>query len=321
MVLIESEAFYLQELNNKRIRCALLKHMKISGFEININSIHDNTDAFLQKVKDFIKCCTQIDANIKHSSLKDQLKYLTSLVNNDMIPLDTFAWLKDDRACYFTWLEIQTKINIDIYSTVTNIYQCMKLSTSCLNSKERLDLVISFFDLWLTSNNEKLAYLENIKSTYQNNLERHLFKGLNKKDSEQIQWYYQYIKNYLKKYNSNPVITLPTVQYNSNQLAFHINPTTDEETYHLIYALYDTWDFYILGDRTNFKETLSKAYSQRKFRKKQEGKKPLNTYLKKETKDKLEQLREYYRNATLHDTLDLIIREAYEQTLGNGQRK
>lgn len=192
----------------------------------------------------------------------------------------------------------------------------MTLSTSCLNTKERLDLVISFFDLWPLNNNEKRAYLDSIKTNYQNNLELYPFKGLNKKDTEQIQWYYQYIKKHLKKHYPDQAITLPT----SNQLAFYINPATDEETYHLIYALYDTWSP-ILGDKVRFKESLNKAYSQRKFRKKQEGKKPLNTYLKKETKDKLDQLREHYRNATLHDTLDLIIREAYDQMMGNRQRK
>lgn len=318
MIRIGGKEFYLQELNDNRIRCGLIKKMVNDGAQINMNCIHEDTEVFLQTVKDFIAHHPQLDNNIEPAALENQLKFLIGLVNSDLIPIESFKWLKDDRACYFTWLEIQTKNNIDAYATVTNIYQSMTLSTSCLNTEERFDLVISFFDLWPLSNNEKRAYLDSIKANYQNNLELYPFKGLNKKDTEQIQWYYQYIKKFLaKKY---PEYNVTNIYTTSNQLAFYINPASDEETYHLIYALYDTWNL-ILGDREKFKEALSKAYSQRKFRKKQEGKKPLNTYLKKETKDKLEQLREHNRNATLHDTLDWIISEAYEQMQGNGQRK
>lgn len=75
-----------------------------------------------------------------------------------------------------------------------------------------------------------------------------------------------------------------------SQLALTIFPISTEETYHLIYAIYDTLPLLLEGRKLS-KDKLNKAYSQRKFRKINEDKKPLNTYLTKETKVKLEKLR------------------------------
>ncbi|AZS51037.1 hypothetical protein DM558_09725 [Entomomonas moraniae] len=323
MIINEEINRYLNRLSEKRIKCGVIEKMMTYGFNsISINSIHDNVMVLLQKIKDFIAWSNQFDATIKEAALENQLEYLINLAESDLIPMSAFDWLKDERACYFVWLDIQIQMFTTPNNIVgQNIYNTLQLPKICSSNKERFNVIINFFDLWWTSKNNKIAYLDNIKSRVHESLGRDPFKGLNKKDIEQIEWYYKYIKSHLGKYYPFQNATEPAPLPTPNQLALAINPLTTEETYYLIYALYDTWSPYSLSDKAIFKNALSKAYSQRKFRKKQEGKKPLNTYLKKETKDKLEQLREHYRNATLHDTLDLIIREAYEQMQRDGQRK
>lgn len=306
--------YYLSGLDKKRTRCGLISYMLKNNYQISMSSTHDDFDLFFQKVSDFASSLLHKNNpslnTLGQKPSEDFIKNLISQVEGDLIPLSYFDWLKDDRACYYTWLNIQNYFIIEPNNNILYPYQKMGLPTVTSSAKERFDSIVTFIDLLLTSKNDKVRYLKQIEESFSNTLELHPFKGLNKKDIEQCQWYYDYITDYYKK--SSQLAAHNKI----NVLALNIKPTSDEEMYHLIYALYDTWPF-LLGDRKAFKERLGKAYSQRKFRKKNEDKKPLNTYLTKETKAKLEALRTHYNNKTLHDTLDLIIRQSYEQTIKN----
>lgn len=307
--------YFFRDLDEKRTRCGFVSYMCKKNYQPNVNSIHDNSDTFLKKVNDFASSLlTKTPLGLDSIGQKppdDFIKSLISEVESDLIPISSFDWLKDDRACYYTWLNIQGYFNTYLNSnTIFYPYEDMGLPTITSNAKERFEYIVTYFDLWPTSKNAKIECLEYIKTNFKNTLELHPFKGLNKKDIEQCQWYYDYMTDYYKKNLQ------PTDRNKVNILALNIKPISDEEIYHLIYALYDTWPS-LLGDRKTFKEKLKKAYSQRKFREKNKNKKPLNTYLTKETKDKLEKLRAHYNNKTLHDTLDVIIRQAYEQTIKN----
>lgn len=307
--------YYLSGLDKKRTRCGLISYMLKNNYPISISSTHDDSDTFFKKVSDFASSLLHKNNpslnTLGQKLSEDFIKNLISQVEGDLIPLSYFDWLKDDRACYYTWLNIQSYFIADPNSNNTFYpYIDMGLPTVTSSAKERFGCIVTFIDLLLTSKNDKVQYLEYIKNNFSNTLELHPFKGLNKKDIEQCQWYYGYITDYYKK--SSQLAAHNKI----NVLALNIKPTSDEEIYHLIYALYDTWPS-LFGDKKEFERKLSKAYSQRKFREKNKNKQPLNTYLTKETKAKLEALRTHYNNKTLHDTLDLIIRQSYEQTIKN----
>ncbi|UYZ84861.1 hypothetical protein MTZ49_04655 [Entomomonas sp. E2T0] len=313
---IESSSYPCAELNDIRVRRYFLLHMHQEDFSVNINDIHD-VKLFMEHAYNLAKKLLseygdEIASDEGH--LKERvIKIAKQFLNQKLIPISHFEWLKEDRSCYYTWLSIRCYSYQLPNGTSYFPYINMGLSNQAYNSQERFDLIISFFDLWQISNSEKIQYLDRLKATWSSNLLLKPFKWLDRKNTELCDWLYDYLKKYCQECNGST--TFQAHIFNSaNKLALQINPINTDEIYHLIYALYDTLNYFAIN---NLNDKLNKAYSQYKFRKKNKDKKPLNTYLTKETKAKLEKLRTHYNNRTLHDTLDLIIRQAYDNTIIN----
>ena len=99
-------------------------------------------------------------------------------------------------------------------------------------------------------------------------------------------------------------------------LVLENKPTDINERYQAIYAMFD-----ILTplDKKTLKDKINKTFSQRKFREKKKDETPLNTHMSKETKRKLDELREYY-NKNIQQMIRQAIDQAYEQ-LNNDREK
>lgn len=93
-------------------------------------------------------------------------------------------------------------------------------------------------------------------------------------------------------------------------LAAWFRPVNAEEQRLAICAAFDLWETEIASKKL-FLINLNKAWNQRKLRRARTNKKALNTYLKNETKLKLDLLAEH-GSMRVSDVLEKMINEYYE---------
>lgn len=219
----------------------------------------------------------------------------------ELLPDIEFNWLKNnDRACYYAWLSLredQVEQPQDL-----NYYQRLRLPTVTSSSQERYDTILSFFDCLPKSVAIKKGLLEDLKRAWGAGLDETPFKWLNKKDAEVIGWAYSYIETFIQ----DIILTRPPEGY---LLVLENKPADINERYQAIYAMFD-----ILTpvDKKILKDKINKTFSQRKFREKKKDETPLNTHMSKETKRKLDELREHY-NKNIQQMIKQAIDQAYEK--------
>lgn len=119
----------------------------------------------------------------------------------------------------------------------------------------------------------------------------HPFKYIDANNHEQCEWAW----NYLKERDKTLSIFKP------------LNP---REKYLAAVASMDLANIHIDTKRI-FLMGMKKAWDQKTYRKKQEGKKPLNTYINEDTKDKLVWLANQ-RDQNINKTLEWLINKEYE---------
>lgn len=126
----------------------------------------------------------------------------------------------------------------------------------------------------------------------------HLGDWLKQKDTEQCDWAWNYIKN---SEHSRYFTTWP--------------PINHDEKYFAIQAVFDhgSWEN---PDKVNLLlNSMKKAWSQKKFRDKSEGKKPYSVTMTTKTKDRLDEL-VLHHELKITDIIERLIKEEYEKVYG-----
>lgn len=233
------------------------------------------------------------------------IKELIAFKDSKIIPKDNFDWLKKhERACYWAWsylrLATPSSLGFDkpletslVYTHTQNIYNILSLHEKAVNNTERLNLIIEFFDKFETTKSNKLLILNKLKESW-GRIFTYItpFKWLDDNNEEQLKWAWSYL---LKE-------AIPPN---------FIQPTGRHELYLAIIASLDLWDTHE-DTRKLFTININKALSQRKFREQIKDRKPINTYLEKKTKIRLEEIAKHY-NLNITRTLEKIINEEYER--------
>lgn len=293
------------ELSNIRVRRQFLSYLYTNDYVPNINITHDPV-AFMKEVMDYADDRTHRKYNDKE--LTDWVINKAKQCKEELLPDIEFNWLKNnDRACYYVWLSLredQAKQPRNL-----NYYNLLRLATVTSSSAERYNAILSFFDCWTQNTATKKEHLEDLKKAWGACLDETPFKWLNKKDAEVIEWAYSYIATFIQD------IT-PTRPPEGYLFALDNKPTDTGERYQAIYAMLD---ILTPSDKKILKDKINKTFSQRKFREKKKDETPLNTHMSKETKRKLDGLREYY-NKNIQQMIRQAIDQAYEQ-LNNDKEK
>ncbi|MDL0433671.1 hypothetical protein QPM17_21230 [Marinobacter sp. TBZ242] len=234
---------------------------------------------------------------------EDQISWLNHKRNIYMLPREFFEWLEnDERACCWAWGRLIIKpITPPVQSAFsfienykgfneTDFYSKPRIYPS--NQKERLEAIIYFFDTtgylldFLTNTIETM---KEAWATIYNNA--HPLKFISPTNSEQCEWAWNYL--------------------NEHQMALSIfKPMNYSEKYLATVASLDLNDTH-KDTKKLFTISMKKAWDQKKYRQKQEGKKPLNTYIRKETKAKLDWLSEQ-RGQNINKTIEWLIDKEYE---------
>lgn len=242
-----------------------------------------------------------------------------------IIPNDDFAWLHtSERACYWLWGYIrsadfnmlgsnlpssyfidQTR-SLSTNQTNNTEYENLGLNIHPVNTTQRFNYIIDFFDVWNADISHKSQFLKRVEKDWQEIYKYPApFKWLDFDDKEQCGWVWEYIVDFQKKKE-----TIVLYSERMKVPAEYLTPLNENEKKLAIYGAIDLWRA-PPDTKTLFFKNINKAWSQKKHRLKRTGSKPFNTYLKTETKDKLDELVRYHDKKII-DILDQLINQAFD---------
>lgn len=268
--------------------------------------------------KDLKGCERSINALISECKFTEfDISLMEIERGNVMIPLDEFNWVKtSERACYWLWgclrfslhnLTDVVKDQVSEDSIKMSLYDFFKLNCTPSSTSERFELILDFFDRLRPSGlHSKIDYLHGAKTKWQKiYLSSDIFKWLDRDNDAQCDWVWKYIAKTQHddgEENSQDDLSKSPSQY--------LKPLTNDEKYLAIYASYDLWNAHE-DTKKLFLKNINKAWSQKKLRDNREGKKSLNTYLRSEVKDQLDELSRCYEKSK-QAVLEMLIENEYK---------
>ena len=268
-----------------------------------------------------------------NSFLEDKytLEFLHNLEVNELeimagyaiLPDEAFAWLKNnERATFWLWAVIYLdthnhapfifpnpepspirKPAWQTNNTKLNTYKALGLGESPPTHQARLSLLKDYFDGAHSLNQQgvKMAHMETLKQQWLDNYRQpQRFTWLNADDEEQCRWFWSRIK---EKQAEIPGKTLPITQF--------FTPSSPRDYYLASLTAWDLWQA-PEDSRELFKSRVNHAWHQQKQKEKyrQDDKKAINTYVRKDVKEMLDTLSREY-NLRLSDVLEMLITEKY----------
>ncbi|WP_272689341.1 hypothetical protein [Providencia sp. PROV033] len=287
----------------------------------------------------YLRCYSIFPPIIKHDNLKLASEALSNTlsktqINRDFIldmqltydkvilPEESFDWLDEDkRALFYFWgcLKFNKYLNDFINKLMPlpsdNWYEKANITSSSFNHKERLILMMSFFD-FLCIEKRSIEPANTLMQSFHETWDRvHSnvlwVSWLSPEDKEGCQWAYNYLLDYQiknKPEEDDPLfpVKLPT-------------PKSAEEFYYSFYAMHDLWSEPLETSRVNI-EKMNKAWAQRKYRAKKSQSKLIN-HLNAEDRQALNMLCEHYQKTEMDIITMLIQDRATGITTRNSQPK
>lgn len=241
--------------------------------------------------------------------------------NENILPPQYFEWLKnDERATFWLWAYLCNRSDYKIsFSRANDLesaprkdwYQKFKLSFSPMNHQERIECIIDFFDFEIIDTplfkNPKKTKMERIKGEWKVIYNKPLPLKWLPDEEDSVLWAWNQLKeiqevkrNFFSERGSNNVIYGLTTWF---------KPLNFTERNLALRAAIDLWSD-APDSKKLFLLNLNKAWNQQKLRKSRTDKKALNTYLKNETKRRLDLLAEHH-GIRISDMLEKLINDAY----------
>lgn len=254
-------------------------------------------------------------------AIRSLMSALESMREENILPDESFNWLKkNERATFWLWAtlhnmdDIELKymcgyINESLHDGIPTIwYQRLNLSLSPTNHQDRINLIIAFMDELIFPAppvmHRKKTLMENLKQKWKTVFARPLpFKWLPVNDEDAVLWAWES----LKKHQSG---TFGSFGNTGPLLTQWFSPVSHSERALALQAALDVWD--APDSRRLFLLNLNKAWNQQKLRKSRTDKKAINTYLKNETKTRLDLMAEHNR-LRIGDMLEKLINEYYQE--------
>ncbi|PSU99267.1 hypothetical protein [Photobacterium kishitanii] len=162
-------------------------------------------------------------------------------------------------------------------SSFSNLFEKFDFNKSPYSENEKQEIILKYFDLAIAKKEDKISLINNMKScwNYVKNFES--FTWINNEDEQQIIWAIDYLLEYTNKNGQNIYI--------HQQIDF-------ESNYYKFIFLFDIWSAHP-DTKKFFIQSIKKAYSQKKFRDKQVGKKQCSFNLSQKSINQLALLAEF----------------------------
>lgn len=247
------------------------------------------------------------------SSLNEEAreKQVFDLIRNrnaTLLPDEDFKWLEEmERACNLIWLILRSATDEEIIGRCRiyfddafpenmsefNYFNSMIGMKGFSRREEYLKEIKYFFDNFSIKFDSKKKLMGSLREDfYEACDESFKVSWLKRKDKEQCEWAWGYVKKWLYGCEC-------------------FRATSHEDTYFFVIAVLDYW----IGEPAEkelFLMRFKKTWDQKVYRKKQENRSPLNTYISKSSKNMLDYLA-MERDEKIYQTLEAIIRKAYEE--------
>lgn len=244
--------------------------------------------------------------------------------DENILPLESFDWLKqDERATFWLWAYIckagDYELGIDPPANAEfgkNWYQRINLSLSPTSHQERMHILIAFFDnIYISTppvNHLKKQVLDKLKDRWKIIYSRPLPLKWLSNEEDAVLWAW----NNLQKVQQEKVGNIGGLYMSLSTpgLTTWFTPLSHSERYLALRAALDLWDD-APDTKRLFLLNLNKAWNQQKLRQSRTDKKALNTYLKNETKMRLDFLAER-SGVRISDMLENLINDHYRKTCG-----
>lgn len=288
--------------------------------KINTRDIpHHDAESCRQALNDLI---SRYYPNKEQQSLL--LSEMETAREENILPAESFDWLKqDERAAFWLWaylckagdyqIGFEKPANAELGQTW---YQRLQLSISPINHQERMNIIVSFFDKIVIPtppvNHLKKHVMEKLKDQWANIYNKPLpLKWLPDED-EAVLWAWDNL-NKLQQEKSTPYGG-SRFSLSTPGLTTWFTPFSHAERSLALRAALDIWDN-TPDTKRLFLLNLNKAWNQQKLRQSRTDKKALNTYLKNETKMRLDFMADR-SGLRISDMLEKLINEHYRKTCG-----
>lgn len=262
----------------------------------------------------------------QHYPDKEQQDRLLAEINTacdeNILPADRFDWLeRDERAVFWLWGYLYTvgDLTLGISSSRDarydqNWYQFLQLNKSPASHRERMQLLFNFFD-WIIIpappvNHLKSQVMDRLKDQWKNIYSKPVPLKWLPDEEEAVLWAWNSLKSLQEEKNA-PAGGLSFI-LSTPGLTTWFTPLSHSERNLALRAALDLWDD-APDTKRLFLLNLNKAWNQQKLRQSRTDKKALNTYLKNETKTRLDFMTER-SGVRISDMLEMLINEHYRKT-------
>ena len=244
--------------------------------------------------------------------------------DENILPLESFDWLEqDERATFWLWAYIckagDYELGIDKPANAEfekNWYQRMNLSVSPTSHQERINIIISFFDNIIIPtppvNHLKRQVMDRLKDQWKNIYSKPAPLKWLPDEEDAVLWAWNSLKSLQEERNA-PTIGL-SLNISTPGMSTWFTPLSHTERNLALRAALDLWDD-APDTKRLFLLNLNKAWNQQKLRQSRTDKKALNTYLKNDTKTRLDFMAER-SGVRISDLLETLINDHYRKTCG-----
>ncbi|MBH2928758.1 hypothetical protein I5Q11_24260 [Serratia ureilytica] len=266
-----------------------------------------------------------INQNIPNKEQQEKLLAEMEVARNEnILPPESFDWLRqDERAAFWLWAFLckarDYEFGIDpppMAGFVENWYQRLNLSLSPVSHQERINIIITLFDSIIISTPPvtylKAEVMEKLKSRWKIIYSKPLPLKWLSDEEDAVLWAWNNLQKVQKDksgYSRSFYINRRTPG-----LTTWFTPLNHAERHLALRAALDLWDD-APDTKRLFLINLNKAWNQQKLRQSRTDKKALNTYLKNETKMRLDLMAER-SGLRISDMLETLINDHYRKTCG-----
>lgn len=216
-----------------------------------------------------------IQKNLSDSSaLNNAVLRLRNIVDEYLLPEAMFDWVTEEYRVT-AWIQCSFWYGSSIEDKDSKTYELPFISEDFQQGSAKKNLMY-MFDIWYVDPDVKRSGFNLIRQLWSELLvQDEKYKWLNQEDDQQVKWAWKYLSDRNPEYRK--------VKHEMN------SPLKTIEFYHCVLSVFDRW----LGhpaECQQFLQKMKQAWNQQKYRNNLEGKVICNFVLKKEVKNKLNQL-------------------------------
>ena len=293
---------------------------------LNVNNRVNTRDVPHQDVDSCRRALNQLINQVMPDT-DQQAKLLSEMemaCDENVLPLESFDWLRqDERAAFWLWaflckardyeFGIDPPLNAEYRE---NWYQRLNLSVSPVSHIERMNIIVTLFDSIIINTPPvtklKAQVMEKLKDQWKIIYNKPQPLKWLPDEEDAVLWAWNNLQKVQK--DKTGYISSLYMGLKAPGLTTWFTPLNHAERHLALRAALDLWDN-APDTKRLFLLNLNKAWNQQKLRQSRTDKKALNTYLKNETKMRLDFMAER-SGVRISDMLETLINDHYRKTCG-----